>query len=225
MGKIRFFYFVTICRRLKTLDSKDAVKETVKHNLKALAAFGGTRMELLIKPLSVLESVPKNAKILVIGPRNEDDILNLIGHGFQGKNITGLDLISYSPFIELGDMHNTRFENSFFDVILCGWTLSYSNEPMKFATETLRILKNDGVIGIGVEYSKLTEEQSKKLHGGYDLHTNYERINSTKQILSLYQQNVKEVYFDHDAPNKVSHGDTIKKNVSNVATLFSVKKQ
>lgn len=225
IGKFRFFYFARIMRRVKTSESKDAIDHTIKHNLKSLSVFGGTRMNKIIKPISVLENVSKDARILVIGPRNEDDILNLIGNGFNSKNIVGLDLISYSPFIELGDMHETRFEDSHFDVLICGWTLSYSNEPKKFATEAIRILKNKGVVGIGVEYSTLTDDQSIAVHGGYHLKpTKLERINSTEQILDLFKGNIETVFFNHNAPNKISHSTSLSQNVSNVISIFSITK-
>jgi SAM-dependent methyltransferase len=225
IGKLRFFYFTKIKRNIKTMESKDAIDHTIKHNLKSLNVFGGTRMSKIIKPISVLENVAKDAKILVIGPRNEDDILTLVGHGYSLKNITGLDLISYSPYIEVGDMHNTRFEDSYFDVVICGWTLSYSNQPKKFATETMRILKNKGVVGIGVEYSTLTDEQSIAVHGGYHLKPkDLDRINSTEQILSLFEGHVDKIFFDHDAPNKISHSNDLTSDVSNVISIFSIKK-
>ena len=224
VGKLRFYWFAKIRRKIITLESKDAIDNTVSHNLKALGLFGLTRMDKLIKPVSVLESVSKESKILVIGPRNEDDILNLIGNGFNSKNIIGLDLISYSPFIEVGDMHRTRFTDNFFDVIICGWTLSYSNEPDKFAAELLRIIKPGGVIGIGVEYSVMTDEEMIA-HTGYNLKTkNFERINSAQEILQLFGGNVKDVLFKDDAPNKISHSGKLLKEVSNVITIFSVTK-
>jgi SAM-dependent methyltransferase len=225
VGKMRFYYLVFLCRRVKTIESTDAIDQTVKHNFKALGAFGGTRMDKIIRPISVLENISKNSNVLVIGPRNEEDILTLIGNGFNKKNIIGLDLISYSPYIEVGDMHNTRFEDSTFDVIICGWTLSYSHRPDKFASEVLRIIKDGGVVGIGVEFSTLSKEQSMKIHGGYHLHTeNFERINSTDQILKLFSGHVKHVFFNHDAPNRISHGDQMVKNVSNVIAIFSITK-
>jgi SAM-dependent methyltransferase len=225
VGKLRFYYYARILKRLKTIDSDDAIQMTLKHNLKALSAFGLTRMNTIIKPLSVLENVSKNSRILVIGPRNEEDILNLLAHGFAKKNITGLDLISYSPLIEVGDMHNTRFESETFDVVICGWTLSYSNEPLKFANEMLRIIKDNGVIAIGVEYSTLSEENSKKIHDGYALVTDgFERINSVKDILNLFGEKVKEVYFNHNAPNKISHDYSLNPNVSSVVAIFSIDK-
>jgi hypothetical protein len=225
VGKIRFYWFARIRGKVVTLESKDAINHTVKHNLKSLAMFGGSRMEKLIKPVSVLENISKDSRILVIGPRNEDDILNLIANGFDSRNIRGLDLISYSPFIEVGDMHKTRFEDSFFDLIICGWTLSYSNQPQKFAHELLRIIKSDGIIGIAVEYSTMTDEQSIASHGGYALKMDsQDRINSTSQILALFQPKVKHIFFDHDAPNKISHGDKLVANPSSVVAIFSVAK-
>ncbi|MEQ1586318.1 MAG: methyltransferase domain-containing protein [Cyclobacteriaceae bacterium] len=225
VGKLRFYYFTKLIRKLKISESKDAIDHTIKHNLKSLSNFGGVRMDKLIKPVSVLENISKDSKILVIGPRNEDDILSLIGHGFKSNNIIGLDLISYSPFIEVGDMHNTRFQDSFFDVVICGWTLSYSNEPHKFANELIRILKNNGVVAIGVEYSTLTEEQAVKVHGGYDLRpASFDRINSTIQIQNLFNGYVASIFFNHDAPNRISHTDQLAKDVSSVVTIFSIKK-
>jgi len=226
VGKLRFVYYARILRHVRTRESTDAIAHTVEHNLKAIGAFGLPRMDKLIKPISVIESIGPDAKILVIGPRNEDDILNLIGNGFQARHITGLDLISYSPFIELGDMHATRFPDGYFDVIICGWTLSYSNQPAKVAQEMIRITKDRGVVGIAVEYSTLTNEQATKLHQGeYHLNpVNGERINSTRQILQLFGEHVGDVLFNHDAPNRISHGDQLRNDVSSVVVIFAVNK-
>jgi hypothetical protein len=225
VGKIRFFYFTKFLRNLKTFESKDAIDKTVDHNLKGLSKFGLTRMNKIIKPLSVLENLNENSKILVIGPRNEEDILNLIGNGFNKKNIIGLDLISYSPFIKIGDMHETNFENDSFDVIICGWTLSYSNQPTKFANEMVRIIKNKGVIAIGVEYSTLSVEDNFKVHNGYTLLTEgFDRINSVKAILDLFKNYIGEIFFNHDAPNKISHTHELVDNVSSIVTIFSIVK-
>ncbi len=225
VGKARLFYFTKILRSLKTIESNDAIKMTVKHNLKGLTQFGLSRMNKIIKPLSVLENVSKDSKILVIGPRNEEDLLNLIGNGFNKKNLIGLDLISYSPLIEIGDMHNTRYDENYFDVVVCGWTLSYSNYPFKFAKEMTRITKNGGVVAIGVEYSTLSLEDDIEVHQGYSLTTEgFDRINSVAAILKLFSNNVGEVYFNHDAPNKISHTGKLKDNVSSVVAIFSLKK-
>ena len=222
----RRVYYCSVLRRLRTIDSDDAFKTTVSHNLKAVSIWL-PRMELLIRPLSVIESVPRDAKILVIGPRNEYDLLLLAANGFSFRNVHGLDLISYSPKIDLGDMHAMPYADGTWDVVLCGWTLSYSATPNKAAKEILRVVKDGGVVGIGVEYTTLSAVDEIKL-GGYSIQENdrlTERINSLEQVLGLFQPYVKDVFFQHDAPLKRSHSAAGLISASNVATLFSVKKQ
>jgi SAM-dependent methyltransferase len=224
---VRIFYFVRIKKRLKTQDSKEAFEVTVKHNLKSLKMCNN-RMDLLIKPVSVIETLNERSKILVIGPRNEYDLFSLLGHGFAWHNIYGLDLITYSNKISLGDMHNIEFEDNCFDAVLCGWTLSYSGTPEIAAKEILRVTKNRGIIGIGIEYSTLTKEDSEHLLGYsiQDFNKLLKRVNSTDQILNLFKGHVEQVFFDHNAPNKISHTrNGLVNNVSNVVTIFSVNKE
>ena len=68
--------------------------------------------------------------------------------GFQWQNIYGIDLLSYSKLITLGDIHNSKYEDDFFNIILCGWVLAYSSKPEKILDELLRIIKNKGIISI-----------------------------------------------------------------------------
>lgn len=224
--RLRIFYYVKLLKRLRTFDSMDAFKVTVPHNLKSLQQCNN-RMDTVIKPLAAIESIPIGAKVLIIGPRNENDLLSLFGQGFAWGNITGLDLISYSPKIVLGDMHKIPFDDNSFDVILCGWTLSYSATPRQAAIEIVRVGKPGSTVGVGVEYSTLTPDDSHHLVG-YEIQ-DYEklskRLNSTQDILSLFGQNVGTIYFNHDAPNKISHSRAgLVDNVSHVVTLFSVSK-
>jgi SAM-dependent methyltransferase len=221
--KLRFFYFTKFRKAIKVLDSKDSINFTISHNLKGLYYFGLDRMDKLIKPLSVLENLNCDSRILVIGPRNEEDIFNLMGNGFN--NIIGLDLISYSPYIQIGDMHNTNFMNDTFDAIICGWTLSYSDNPIKFANEMIRIIKNKGVLAIGIEYSTLNALENFQVHNGYTLeNVNIKRINSVNEILSLFTNYLGDIFFIHDAPNKISHSSELVDHVSSVATIFSIIK-
>jgi SAM-dependent methyltransferase len=220
----RRFYFVRIRKRLRTLQSADAFDATLPHNLKSLAQCN-TRIDLLIKPLSVLEQLDERSKILVIGPRNEHDLFTLIAHGFP--DVRGLDLISYSPLIDLGDMHATPYPDDAWDAIVAGWTLSYSGAPAKFAAEMLRIAKPGGIIAIGVEYSTMSESDEVALSGYriQDAARLPKRINSVEEILALFAPHVGEVFFTHDAPRKRSHAPGgLAADVSNVAAIFSVRK-
>lgn len=224
VGKLRFFYYCRIKGNLRTIESDKAVPNTISHNLKSLAKFGFTRMNKIIKPISVIETLNEDSKFLIIGPRNEEDLLNLCGNGFKLKNIKGLDLISYSPLIEVGDMHNMNFQDNQFDATICGWTIAYSNDPKKAIDEMIRVTKPNGLIAISLEYSDLNnEQQEQKL--GYKLNDTSLRLNNTSLIKNLCADNINHIYFDHDAPSKVSHTvEKTMKNVSAIVLIFSIKK-
>ena len=201
---IRIYYFLKIRRRLRTAESDDAFAMTIPHNMRSLYKRP-RRMLALIKPLSALEQVAKTSRILVIGPRNEWDILLLYQHGFKISMSTGLDLISYSPWISVGDMHSLPFEDCQFDVVLCGWTISYSADPNRACTEIARVCKATGIIGIGVEYSDADEDGIRLSTGGYLIQDSRlkERVNSVSAILELFP-NHGAVVHANDAPLRKS---------------------
>lgn len=226
--RTRAHYYIRLRKRLKTINSDDAFKTTVMHNVNGLMGVNN-RMNLLIFPLAIIETITKDARILVIGPRNENDIFTLVGYGFKKSQITGLDLISYSPLILLGDMHAIPFEDNHFDVVVCGWTLSYSAEPQKAIDEMLRVLKPKGILSIGVEYSVMTPEEvamlTKTAYSIQETDRLPERVNSTDALKALIGKRLGDVFFCHDAPNKISHsGKGLVNNVSNVALVARIEK-
>lgn len=211
---------------VRTVDSQQSVKETLQHNLKSLKDFSNNRIELLIRPLSVIETARTAKSVLLIGPRNENDLL--IASAFFDLPldcIRGLDLISYSKQIDLGDMHDMPYENEQFDVVICGWTLSYSNDPQQLANEMMRVCKPKGLIAVGVEYSELDEEGYQQLLG-YSLEIpGVQRINTAAQIESLFEQHFGNIHFSHDAPLKLCHKPEGRvHNPSSVASIFSLNK-
>lgn len=212
--------------RVRTLDSEQSVRETLQHNLKSLQDFSNQRIELLIRPLSVIETVRDARSILLIGPRNENDLL--IASAFFDlplECIRGLDLISYSPQVDLGDMHAMPYEDNQFDVVICGWTLSYSNQPQQLAAEMVRVCRPGGSIAVGVEYSELDESGYQQLLGYSLAIPGVARINSTEQIEQLFGDHVHQVLFRHDAPLRRCHTPQgLVAQPSSVASIFSVQK-
>jgi SAM-dependent methyltransferase len=220
---LRALYYIRIRKRLRTLDSGDAVKANVSHNMRSI--YGANpRMNLLLFPLAVIETLNTGSRILVIGPRNEFDLYSLAGLGFRVENMVGLDLISYSPRVMLGDMHRMPFDDHAFDAVVCGWTLSYSTNPRQAALEMLRVTRPGGVVAVGVEYSELRPDEERALLGYQlqELDRIGKRVNSTADIKALFRGGIDHVYFEHDAPRKVSHsGSGFADKVSNVAVVFS----
>ena len=178
-----------------------------------------SKSDLLINPIRSIHRVNKNfpkLKILTIGPRTEGEILNLFSHGFKKENVKGLDLISYSPWIDVGDMHDIPFEDNSFDIVICGWVIAYSNNKIKAASEIIRVLKNNGIASIGVSYSPKTNEEIEK-DRGY-LIGSPERISSAGQVLNLFNSNLKTTFFTNDVEE-----DQIDKHCQ-IVTTFSVQK-
>src|SRR5215831_14792809 len=83
VGRGRLWYYLTLKKQWQTVNSEHAFDVTLKHNLKRLKDFSNPRMDLLIRPVSVLEFLSNESNILIIGPRNENDLLKLIASGFS----------------------------------------------------------------------------------------------------------------------------------------------
>src|SRR6202012_5952842 len=99
-------------------------------------------------------------KVLIVGPRTEDDILWAKSLGLF--NTDGLDLFSYSPYIKVGDIHKSGIPDASYDAVLLGWMLSYSSDPELVVAECLRILKPGGYLGIGIESDALQDVEGVK---------------------------------------------------------------
>lgn len=127
----------------------------------------------------------KNLKVLSIGPRAEGEIFNIFAHGFELKNIIGLDLFSYSPFIKLGDMHNLNFNDEEFDIVLMGWCLAYSNDKKKALSEVKRVLSKNGLVIIGYSVNKEATDQDQINKRGYLIRSPYNQIKTMKNLDDL----------------------------------------
>jgi len=139
-------------------DGKGTMPGTVAHNRRELEEHGfgsSRRTQRLLNPLSALSPVyenPASLKVLSIGPRTEMEIFHLIGLGFAPKNVFAIDLISSSPFIDLGDMHALPYPDRAFDVVISSWVLNYSNRPQLAVDEMVRVCADRGLIAIGLTY-------------------------------------------------------------------------
>ena len=198
---VRYFYFVGVSRRLRTLDpaTGDIGVNAVHHNvlgLKNLRGLAVNRSNLLLYPLAAIRH-GKNEPMLCIGPRSEGELLNCLGLGF--RNARGMDLISYSPWVDLGDMHAMPYEDNRFAAVTIGWVLAYSNNRQQAAKEAVRVTRNGGLIAVGSEYRSATaEELSARV--GYEV-CDDERLGSTDEILQCFGDHVDRVFFRQDLPN------------------------
>lgn len=212
---------------------KYSLKNTLSHNLTAFENlkidFEMQRSKRLIFAMLADESLNCKSKILIVGPRSENELIFLKALGF--KNIFGLDLISYSDLITLGDMHKIPFRKNTFDSVVCGWTLSYSKNPQLAIQEFSRILKPNGCIAIGVEHSSSNKKNiynrdARLINVSESLKR---RINSKKDILGLFPKGkIKYVNYVYDAELKNLSPDKIYKitglHSSQVMVILKINK-
>jgi SAM-dependent methyltransferase len=197
----RYVFLYLILRRKKfAADITDGVsKYTIEHNIRGMGELSAPRSHLLIRPLISIDHVAKNArnlKVLSVGPRVEGEIYNLIGYGFSSKNVLGLDLFSYSPYITVGNMHAMEFPDGHFDVVISGWVLGYSDTKQKCADEMLRVTKKGGVIALGNSFSRRTEDDIEH-NAGFWVGSR-EIVTDLAYIEGLFGISPDQAYFRYD---------------------------
>jgi SAM-dependent methyltransferase len=211
----------TVGRRWLHRRSHDSQDVTVDHNLKSLRSFT-TRNEKLLLASMCVEDI-EQSRTLIIGGRTEEEIFMFRGYGF--RDVTAVDLISYSPLVVEADMHDLPFADDSFDFIFCAYTLVYSKEPSKAAREFVRVLRDGGTVAVAVEYSpweKRAEMQQALL--GYTV-TPDEKLETVDDILRVFEPHVRSVFVRYDAEKKRHHtADGLAKNPSPIIAVFSVNK-
>lgn len=209
---------------IKTMNNHDAavIKNAIEHNVQGLeggVALG--RPDFLVRVLQSIEFAALNAsqlKVLSVGPRSEAEIMALFAAGFAPKNVRGLDLISYSPYVDLGDMHEMPYGDGIFDIVILGWVLAYSKDNPKVAREVLRVCKPGALVAVGCEYNPKTSEQLKAESGeSYVLEDDYPRFTHTDEILKLFEGSIDSVIFRHDI------WESMKAQPGGIMTVFRLK--
>ena len=201
IGAVRFVWFVPIRRKMRTLGGSQGVaKTTVMHNMRGMFDLHVERSIRLIYPIVAHAAAVRadlgDWRVLTIGPRTEGEIFNLVAHGFRRTNIAALDLISYSPMIQLGDMHAMAFPDDSFDVALVGWVISYSDDKEAAAAEIARVVKPGGLVAIGVEWNRKSVAEIAA-DTGYVIGSST-RLPTVQAILDLFGERVDRVYFQTD---------------------------
>lgn len=217
---IRALYFMEHKQMLRTfsVETGEIAPGTLKHNLSGLNAI--ERLEVLrrvsriVHPVAALEYVSQDAKILVIGPRSEDDLLTLVGCGYRPENIRGLDIISYSPWVDLGDMHAMSYPDNSWDVVMAGWVIPYSKEPKKLVDEIIRVAKPGAVVAIGFQYVPLEQRLGQAAAIGWQ----GSQMNTVEELHSLFGSHRGDVFFCNDVSKYRPQ------EASNLITIFRLEK-
>lgn len=199
---VRFLYFHYARRGTKVADEthESVAANTVMHNMKgvrrSIRRVG--RSTVLIRPLSIIPRLQRRlseARVLSIGPRSEAELLCLASHGFRLRNVTGVDLLSYSPRIDIGDMHALKYADDSFDVVIASRVLGYSDAPEIATAEMLRVTRHDGYIAINTGDLQPDSATNQDL----DYKPGSDRVySSLADILDLFGDHVGHVHFSND---------------------------
>ncbi len=185
--------------------SADVIENTIEHNIRQLgtgAAFG--RPMGLLGPLLGIDQVTfrrQEIRVLIVGPRTENEILLYMSHGFMPGNVRGLDLISYSPWIDVGDMHAMPYADDSFDVVLFSWVLGYSSNQEKAVAEAVRVVRPGGLVGIGEEFEPKSAEAHNEMllkEKGYTLHGTV--TTAAQRLIGLFGDSADTVVFQTEPP-------------------------
>lgn len=224
---IRAFYFCKIKKKMRNYVeiSEDTWKNTLDSNKRAILdeninlpaypkrktffdlgiSHSGGKSNWLLKAIETkyFKKEYKKLKILSIGPRSEGEIFNLFANGFELKNIAGIDIFSYSPLIQLSDMHNIKLEDNKFDIVLMGWCLAYSNNKVKAINEAKRVLKKDGSLIIGYSVSSKSDQDIIN-ERGYLVGSPYNKITSMKILDELIKFCGLKTFYSKTIDKKIS---------------------
>ncbi len=196
--------------------SSNQITNATEYNLAALQT--SSDLDRPVVMVNVAVSIQKISQrigaldVLSIGPRSEIELFGIMAAGFDPKRIKALDLLSYSPLVETGDMHAMKFADNSFDVIFLGWVLAYSTTPAEAAKEIVRVCRNGAVVVATGDFNSSTATHAD---ASQTFNNEETRINSVDQVLSFFGSAVDKVYFRHD-PDPPAQ--------PMVMTAFSVKK-
>lgn len=218
--RLRFLWYVYVVKQLRVYGEDGSVL-VPDYSLKMLKRGKTSDRPLhLIRPLSVIlnrstTTLNTSTKILSIGCRFETELLYLVGYGFSPQNIRGFDMLSYSPWVDCGNMHALPYADNSWDAVILGWVLSYSDNPKKAKDEVVRVACNGALIAIGVSYYPAHMMTEEYLAAG-EVRLRDQRIQTVEGFLRLFGDHVQTVYFQHDAPDPAKEGFC--------SVIFSIKK-
>ncbi len=187
--------------------SEDLIENAILHNLNGLMGkstlFRPIILSSVLRSISYVQARMKHMRVLTVGPRTESEIFMLTAAGFDPANIRGLDLMSYSPMIDVGDMHDMPYPDGSFDVVVLGWVLAYSSNPVKAVREARRVATKEAVFAVGCEYTPLTHEELKAR--GSILSDDVAHYEKLEDVLNLFEGDVGTIWFQDEIHPTMKH--------------------
>jgi hypothetical protein len=183
-------------------------KEVIPHNNSQVWRITRHRTERLINILRTIHELDRpSARVLAIGPRNEAELMLFWLYGFRKKNISSIDLFTYSPLIDVMDMHAMSYASDSFDVVYSSYVLRYSPDLKRACDEMVRVTKHGGLIVVAFVNGRgaKTSMIGSPLDGGL------------RELFGYFEGAVSHVYWQEEHPVHDSDG-------ANCTTIFRITK-
>jgi SAM-dependent methyltransferase len=108
------------------------------------------------EPLYRIATLPprdvSGESLLIVGPRNVQELLIAWLYGFRWRAIQAIDLFSTNAKILVMNMEELTFEDASFDVVVMANTLAYASDTFRCLSEIRRVLRPDGRLVFGATY-------------------------------------------------------------------------
>ena len=110
------------------------------------------RAEHFYRILCLPFSCPEKERLLIIGPRNIQELFIAWLYGFSWKNILGIDLYSTNKKIQVMNMEDMSFDENTFDAVAMANTLSYAKDTRTAIAEIARVMKPGARLSFSATY-------------------------------------------------------------------------
>jgi len=125
------------------------------HNMGNMRLINRARTERLIQVLRAVGGFQLDAaRLLVVGPRNEAELLLFRAYGARSRNLRAIDLFTECPAIELMDMHRLEIADSSMDALYSSFVITYSDDIPRAVAETIRVCRSGAIVAFGFQHMR-----------------------------------------------------------------------
>jgi SAM-dependent methyltransferase len=183
------------------VESGFVAEKVLPYNLGNINIINRGRTERVIAILRSIRGLKLGAlNTLVVGPRNEAELLLLSSYGFDAAKLTAIDLFSYSPAVRLMDMHELKFSDSSFDAVYSAFVITYSDDIPKAVAETIRVAKDGALVVFVYEHLAL---------GAGNRFGKNNLSNGPDDLLALFGANAGHVFWKEDFESEGSYTSSV----------------
>lgn len=126
---------------------RDYLETQLKRTLDKMDAPLQGRTQIMVDAVARFADLSQS-RVLCVGCRNSAELDYFLARGAQ--SVTGIDLYSSDPRIQVMDMHRMTFPADQFDVLYTVHALEHAHDPAKVAGEIARVVRPQGIVAIEV---------------------------------------------------------------------------